>query len=584
MVRVLNCLRPAAWGRTKSSRAPHAPRQPGRVWLVGLILWLAIGALGWRLVHLQVGQAAALQAQARAQQSQRLSLLTPRRPIVDRRGQVLAVDEQVYALYAHPRLYAQPVVELAAALAPFLDLPLPELEAQLRAHRSSFELAPALSEGRATRLAALGLAGLELIPKLQRRYPNGDLAAAALGYVDLDHRAQAGLELSQDTRLRLPNQTVTAQQTGQGTWLSASLPPGFSHTDTSQLQLTLDLRWQRLAQTLLRQTVRQYHAKRGSLLLMDPRNGAIRVLASEPSYDPNRYYDSAVERFRTWAASDRLEPGSTFKPLNLAIALESGAIRPDDQFDDSGQIRIAGEPIENFDYALHPQPGRSSVTEILSRSSNVGMVRIMQRLSPEDYYAWLRWLGIEQPTGVDLPLDTPGRLKPAPDFFSQPIEPAAAAFGQGLELTPLKLLQLGATLANGGGLVVPHLVAGLRHANESDLYWQPDPAPPKQLFSPATSQTVLAMMTAVVDRGTGQSARLPGYRLAGKTGTAQKAAASGGYGQARVASFIGFLPADQPRLAVLVVIDEPQGEDAYGSAVAAPLAKAMLEQIVLLDD
>ncbi|MBD2101064.1 penicillin-binding protein 2 [Leptolyngbya sp. FACHB-261] len=543
------------------------------------VLMLAVTVLVLRLVQVQGFQASDLRRQAQAQQTASLQTLTPRRPIVDRQGQVLAMDELVYTLYAHPPLFHAALAHLASVLAPLLNRSELELSTQLQQPETTLTLASTLSESQAKRIAALQLAGLELVPKWRRRYPNGEVAATALGYVDLDHQAQAGLELSQAALLQLPAPQIQARQTGQGLLESASLPAGFSRIDTSQLQLSLDLNWQRLTQNLLHQTVTQYAAKRGCVIVMDPLTGEIRVLASEPTYNPNHYYDAAVEQFKTWAATDLFEPGSTFKPINLAIALEAGAIQPSDQVEDSGRMTVAGEPIENFDYATAGAVGPSSLTDVLRRSSNVGMVRIMQRLKPETYYSWLRWIGLEQPTGVDLPLETTGQLKPAEEFLNSGLEPAVAAFGQGLELSPLKLIQLAAAVANGGWLIRPHLVTGLRRA-DGPTHWQPEEPPARQIFSPTSTQAVMAMMKAVVEQGTGQSARLPGYSLAGKTGTAQKATADGQYGTAPIVSFVGLLPIEAPCLAILVVVDEPQGDDASGSTVAAPLAKAVLEQIL----
>jgi cell division protein FtsI (penicillin-binding protein 3) len=209
------------------------------------------------------------------------------------------------------------------------------------------------------------------------------------------------------------------------------------------------------------------------------------------------------------------------------------------------------------------------------------MVRIMQKMPAADYFDWLQRLSLDSPTGIDLPAEAAGQIKDREQFVRSRVEPATTAFGQGFSMTPIKMLQLQAVLANGGQLVTPHVVSGMV-TGEGRTVWTPDRPVGKAIFSPQTVQQVLTMMEAVVDTGTGNPAKLPGYRIGGKTGTAQKAA-SGGYGRGRITSFVAILPINAPRYVVLAVIDEPQGENAYGSTVAAPLVKKITEALVVLE-
>lgn len=545
------------------------------------LLVVGIGLLGMNLYYVQVRQSSVLQEMARQQQMILLRPFVPRRNIVDRASTVVAIDRPVYSLFVHPKLFKVPKEEVAQKLASILNKPAPELLKRIQSADSGIRLEHALSEDAAERVQNLRLDGLERVQFQQRFYPQQDLLATALGYVNDDHRGQAGVELSQQKLLERSVKAVRLTRMGDGSLMPDQVPGGFLNVDDLQLKLTLDSRLQRVAVAALKQQIKSYNAKRGAVLVMDANTGAILSLASEPSYDSNTYYKFPVDRFKNWTLADLYEPGSTFKPINVAIALETKAIQADSVFSDPGSVVVDGWTINNAGGGGH---GAINVTDVLKYSSNVGMVRIIQKMKPDTYYEWLKKLGLGETVGIDLPSESPGQFKDRKTFTASAIEPAVTAFGQGFSLTPIQMLQLHGALANGGKLVTPHLVDGL-YDSQGQSYWKPNLRAPRRVFSKETTQAVLGMMEAVVKDGTGKPAAIAGYRIGGKTGTAQKAKATGGYSDsAKITSFVGILPIDNPRYVVLAVVDEPQGgTSAAGSTVAAPIVKTVMEALITLE-
>lgn len=549
-----------------------------------LLVWGVMFAAGLGLMvnlyQLQLVQGAGLRAKARQQQLVNLRPFIPRRPVVERNNNVLAIDQPVYSLYAHPKLFEESKEVIANQLAVILNRSSAELLRQFNTRNSGIRVSPALSEEINKRILALKLNGLELIQEYSRLYPQQNLVADVVGYVDLDRRGQAGVEYSQKKLLERSVPTVQLSKMGNGALMSDRVPEKFLHIDDLRLQLTIDNRLQRVARLSLRQQMQKFSAKRGSVIVMDARDGSLLTMVSEPSYDPNMYYKSDMKAFKNWALADLYEPGSTFKPLNVAIALETGAVTPNSVFGDPDVIKVGGWPIRNAE----PEDRTSlSVTGILQYSSNVGMVQVMQRVKPEVYYNRLKQLGLGKTVGIDLPFEALGQLKSQKEFVASPIEPATTAFGQGFSLTPIQLVQLHGALANGGKLVTPHVVQGLVDT-KGKMHWQPSLPAPRPIFSPKTTQTVVEMMETVVTQGTGKAAQIPRYRIAGKTGTAQKASPTGGYfSGAKVTSFVGILPVESPRYVVLAVVDEPTKGVAFGSTVAAPVVKSVMEALITIE-
>ncbi|MBE9067140.1 penicillin-binding protein 2 [Leptolyngbya cf. ectocarpi LEGE 11479] len=558
----------------RPTRRPHHPSSPRfrlvTVWATMVLVMLGLSVRLGRL-QLVMGNNLKLQAQEQRQNVSQIPRAS-RRPIVDRQGNVLAVDRVVYTIYAHPMLFNRSREEVAVTLGKALNQSQDSLLRQFQGQETGIQVAVDVSEELTERIRGMRLDGVELLPSQQRFYPQQTLMSQLVGYINLEGEPQAGLEYALQEQLLYDLEDVPISQIFQ------QQQP---NRDDQKLQLTVDSRLQRVAQRNLEATVRQHGAKQGSVIVMDSRDGAVLALAVTPTYDPNRYYEADVEQFKNWVVSDLYEPGSTFKPINVAIALEEDLIVPDEYIYDEGRLQYDQWTIQNSDYRAVGGRGSITITDILRHSSNVGMVHIMERLKRSDYYDWLEKLGLGKPSGIELPAETPAQLKSRSQFVNSAVEAATTAFGQGFSLNPMQQVQLHAALANGGKLVTPHVVRGLVDA-EGNPTWQPERPEAKQVFSPETTQTVVEMMEAVVESGSGQPARIANYRLAGKTGTAQKANEYGEYGNGRLVSFVGILPVENPRYVVLAVIDEPLGENAYGSTVAAPLVKSVVESLVVM--
>ncbi|MFN7898751.1 MAG: peptidoglycan D,D-transpeptidase FtsI family protein [Synechococcaceae cyanobacterium] len=562
------------------------PLSRGRMVAVYLLLCAALTGLAGRLAWLQIVDGARLEARARAIQTQIIKPIGTRRTIVDRMGRLVAIDEQRFRLWAHPRFFnmpgdeprsIRPAADVMAKLAPVLGRPSQDLLALVGQHKTGVKLATALDPETAQRVKALGISGLDLEAYPQRIYPQGSLFANVVGFLNLERVPQAGLEQSRDQDLRRQESTISMRKGADGTPLPDGLVPGSLYDDDLRLQLTLDARLQQVAQQALSRQVKHWNAKRGAAMVINARSGEMLALVSAPGYDPNRYWSYNPGVFREWSVQDLYEPGSTFKPINLAIALQEKAIEPHGKVNDSGNLMIGGWPIFNNDRRAN---GVIDFPTVLQVSSNVGMVQAMHNVKPQRFWHWLHRIGIDETPDTDLPGAVAGQLKSEKEFKEAAIEPAVASFGQGFSLTPLKLLQLHAMLANGGRLVSPHITRGLR---SGDALASTDRPTGLQLLDPQVTRTVVNWMESVVENGTGKGMRIPGYRIGGKTGTAQKAHNGVYIPGARICSFVATLPVEDPRYVVVVVVDEPQGGNAYGSTVALPVARQIVEALLVIE-
>lgn len=558
-----------------NSHTEHSPSV--RLIVVLLVILGSIFGLGWRLFQLQIVKGVQLKEEASKQQFTNLYPYIPRRSIVDSRNNVVATDRIVYSLYAHPLIFNEEKKVIAEKLSNILlNRSYEQILAQLNEQPTGILLERSLNEENAAKIKALKYDGLELIQRYTRFYPQDDLIADILGYVNVDHRGQAGVEYSQQKHLERHFNLLQVRRAGNGAIIPMELPEGVVELDDLQLQLTIDLRLQRAVREALRKQMAKFNAKRGAVIVLDAEDGSILSIACEPTYNPNFYSKYSLELFKNWTITDAYEPGSTFKPINVAIALDAGVIHPNSYVSDPGHTVVDGWNIYN---ASKSGKGLINITQVLSESSNIGMIRIMERMNKQTYYKQLQKLGLGKIMGVDLPFEAEGSLKTEDVFTTHNIEVAVTSFGQGFSLTPLKLVQLHAALANGGNLVTPHIVKGLIDS-QGKLHQLNQLPPPQQIFTEKSTRSVLKMMQSVVADGTGKPAKIEGYPIGGKTGTAQKAYNGRYLANAKITSFVGILPTNSHSYVVFAVIDEPQGSNTFGSTVAAPIVKEVMTSLI----
>ena len=535
-------------------------------------LW-AIG-IGARLYQLQVVEHDDFKKRAERQQQRVLELDPPRGTIYDVAGRELAVSVEVESLAAVPREVRDPAAT-ASALARLLKLDPVKLTRQLTSDREFVWVARKLDPPVVERVRDLGLKGLRFLPESKRYYPLRSLAAPVLGYVGTDNKGLAGLEAEFDSEVagKLGRRTVLrdARRGTVGVPDLASLDP----QPGRDLRLTLDSTLQYAVERELARTVEAFHALSGSAVFIDPQSGAVRAMATYPSFDPNDYRSYHEDERRNRPVMDAYEPGSTFKVITGIAALEANAVDPSDVFDcQMGSIQLLGVRI-----ADHRPFGLLSMRDVIALSSNVGAIKIGLAAGQDRLYKTLRGFGFGEPSGIDLPGESPGIVR-SPDRWV-PSAKAYISIGHGLSVTALQLVSAFAAVGNGGRLLRPYIVEAVGSGTEQRRL-HPRPVVVREVASAASLRSMDRMLQAVIAEGTGKAAGVPGFVLAGKTGTSEKLG-KGGYVVGRhIASFAGYAPAHDPILAGVVVIDEPSGARYHGGDVAAPVF-GVVARAALLD-
>ena len=533
-----------------------------RIISIFLLLLLCLGGVAAKLFFLQIQQRDRLSQRATKQYQRRLPIVSRRGTIYDRTGRELAVSLKVTSIFAQPAA-VEDRAATAKALAPILQQPARDILARLGNDKPFVWLERQLDPAQAEVISDLNLKGIGLYPESRRYYPRQDLAAHVLGMVGLDDRGLEGLEHQYDDLLGGQPEFVAAQQDALGRVIFRQEEPE-RPAPIFDITLTIDEVLQYITERDLQRAVEQSRAKAGTAIVMDPYTGEILALANQPTYDPNSYRTVNAAARRDRAITDTFEPGSVFKVILAAGALEEGVVRPGDRFfGENGAIEVSGVTIRD-----HEKYGWLTVRDILAQSSNVGAIKIGQKLGKSLYYHYISSFGFGSLTGLDLPGETPGLMR-RPKSWS-PLSLPALSLGQEISVTSVQIATAFAAIANGGNLVRPHVVHALT-AQDGSLSHEIDPVVIRRVISPETARTLLDMLRAVVEEGTGKAASLEEYTVAGKTGTAQKLdPATGRYSHQKiVASFVGAVPAESPRLVILVLIDEPETQR-WGGSIAAP--------------
>jgi cell division protein FtsI (penicillin-binding protein 3) len=552
--------------RGAETKQKTARRFVGRVTLVMVFFGLVASSLVARAVYLQVLDKDFLNQQADTRHLRTESISAHRGTILDRNGEPLAISTPVDSIWVNPKEFAgavNKIPQLAKALELKSDVLMRRITRSMG--KEFLYLKRHLNPRVADSVMAMKLPGINVQREYRRYYPASEVTGHLIGFTNIDDEGQEGLELAMNYWLEgeAGAKRVLKDRLGRSIENVESIRPPHHGKD---LRTSIDLRLQYLAYRTLQAAVKSHNARSGSVVILDVKTGEVLAMVNQPTYNPNDRSQFIAERYRNRAITDIFEPGSTIKPLIVAAALESGQYRPSSVVDTApGYVTVGAKKIED-----RRNLGRISLTTILARSSNVGVTKVAMDLQPDQLWSTMAQFGFGQMTSSGFPGESAGMLSHYSNW--RPISQATIAYGYGISVTPLQLAQAYSVLGNGGMM------------QPVSLFANDEPSKGDRIISADTANAVRRMLEEVVrPGGTGTKASVDGYRVAGKTGTSWKFA-KGGYSEDKYISiFAGLAPASNPRLATVVVIDEPGGDLYYGSDVAAPVfADVMAESLRLL--
>ena len=540
--------------------------------------------LSWQLVRWQVIERDRFVYMVRSRPIGDEETPSRRGRILDRRGHPLAIDTIEYQISATPHWVrdAGDVEEIARRLAPLLDLPPEELVAKFSSDAPWELLRSHVVQKVGETVQEWDIFGLEITPQPRRGYPEGILAAHLLGFVSQEQQGFYGVEGFYNQLLAFP---AHLDKGDGGTDILASFvatgafpfdPAEITTEGSPNLILTVDRMIQHIAEEELDAAIGQHQASGGTVIVMDPHSGAILAMASRPAFDPELYADEPAEHWADPSVTRVYEPGSVFKIVTVAAALDSGMVSLDSVFEDKGIIEVGGQRIYNSDRLAH---GSVTITDAMTLSLNTVMAQISTELGARRFYAYVQRFGFGRRIGVDLAGESEGQLKLPTDAAWHESDLGTNAFGQGLAVTPLQMACAVAAIANRGTMMAPHVLAEIV---SNDQAWPRHPTIVRQIVTPETAEQLTNILIRTAEQGASKSV-VPGYTVAGKSGTAQIPIPGGYDPQAAIASFVGFAPAHDPKFVILVKIDRPR-DTSWGAAVAAPVFRDIAQRLFVMMD
>ncbi len=543
------------------------------------LLLAAIVALVGRIAWVQFVEGRQLTEKSRTQLRDSKLLQSPRGTIYDRSGRELAISSLRKSLYVNPREFNKEPAAMAARLAPILDMKVETVRDRLLAGGSFVWLKRTLEPEAAQKIVDLikaeNIRGLNFIEESKRYYPNDGLAAQVLGFVGTDDVGLSGIEMALDKTIKgeLVKQAVDTDSYGIPILRSSVMFKPVKQGKS--VYLTIDSAIQFIVEQSLDKVMARTQARGATVIIMNPRTGEVLAMASRPGFDPNRFYRYGAGEWKNRAVSVIYEPGSTFKAVVAAAALQEKAIGINERFVDKGYIEVSGRRIKNWSGDSY---GTVPLADVIKNSINTSFVQIGLRLGAERLNNYARAFGFGQATDIELPGEEEGLLFKSQDMRDSDV--ATMAIGQSIAVTPLQLLTAVAAIANDGVLVKPYIIKEVYNADGSLASATPTQRV-RQVISPETAKLLTGLMEKVISEGGGKRAAVKGYRFAGKTGTAERLKESGGgYEAGRyIASFVGFGPTEDPQVAALVVIDDPVGAY-YGGEIAAPVFGEIMNQVM----
>jgi cell division protein FtsI (penicillin-binding protein 3) len=538
--------------------------------ILGVLTVALVGVFG-RLVQLQVVKASTLTDKGAKQRIRRIELPAKRGTIFDRNGVPLAMSVDARAIYANPKAIADPAAT-AKAIAPIIGVEPGIVQERLSRDAPFVYVARKLDVAVADRVLALGLPGLGALEETKRVYPSGTLASQVIGVVGTDNVGLAGLELSWDKVLRGVAGEEVLEQDPRG----RPIPNGISKTRQpvrgQDLVLTIDRDVQFAAEQALARAVPKTGSTNGTALVLEPGTGDILAMANYPPLDPTAFSNASQDLLRNRAVQDAYEPGSVNKVVTAAAAIEEGLVDPAEIIRIPNSLRIADKTFHDFE---SHSTWKITYAEALARSSNIGTIEVAQRVGKTRLYQMLRRFGLGERTGVGFPAESAGLLLNLPDWYKTSM--GTIPIGQGIAVTPLQIARVYATIANDGIAVRPRLVRAVEAPAGKAM--KATPLDPHRVITSATAAQVRAMLVGVVEEGTGRNARVPGYLIGGKTGTARKPLLGArGYSRDVVTTFVGMVPANAPRFVAAVVLDAPATH--MSAVTAAPAFKDIVSFVL----